>query len=317
MRRRGAAHDGGFDDVASVVERLAVLVDAGLAPLSAWRHASGRSGAPAVAAMVSERSTSTLDIPEVLLRVAGEGSPRQLAGWRTVAAAWTVSTESGAALAGTLTRAARVLRDLADAERDVEAELAGPTASGRIVLMLPFIGILFSLAVGVDTITVLSTTPAGWACLVIGLGLVALGRLWTRRLVSRARTRDATPGLALDLTAIAVSGGSSLARARALVVRALAESAIEIGLSRVDDVLAFAREAGAPVGALLRAEAEAERRAARSEARRRAGALGVQLMLPLGACVLPSFLALGVVPVVIALLSSTVVGVEPPDAGLR
>ena len=44
---------------------------------------------------------------------------------------------------------------------------------------------------------------------------------------------------------------------------------------------------------------------ARAEARETAERLAVRLMLPLGACILPAFLLLGVVPMLIGLLSST------------
>ena len=50
---------------------------------------------------------------------------------------------------------------------------------------------------------------------------------------------------------------------------------------------------------------ELERARARAAARETAEALGVRLMLPLGACILPAFLLIGVVPMLIGLLSST------------
>ena len=59
---------------------------------------------------------------------------------------------------------------------------------------------------------------------------------------------------------------------------------------------------GAP---LLRSEAAEHRRDARAAAAMAAERLGVLLMLPLGACVLPAFLLVGVVPLFVALFSST------------
>jgi tight adherence protein B len=48
--------------------------------------------------------------------------------------------------------------------------------------------------------------------------------------------------------------------------------------------------------------------AARTAARRTAERLGVRLMLPLGACVLPAFLLIGVVPILLGIVSSTLAG---------
>jgi tight adherence protein B len=73
-------------------------------------------------------------------------------------------------------------------------------------------------------------------------------------------------------------------------------------------VLRIAERAGAPAIELLAAEARQERRTARAMGRRRAELLAVRLLLPLGVCVLPAFVLLGVVPVILAMLSSTFSG---------
>ena len=73
----------------------------------------------------------------------------------------------------------------------------------------------------------------------------------------------------------------------------------------VEDVrqgLRFGTATGAPSAALLRAHAAQLRRRHNREVDRRAAALGVQLVLPLGLCSLPAFICLGVVPVVLGLL---------------
>lgn len=66
--------------------------------------------------------------------------------------------------------------------------------------------------------------------------------------------------------------------------------------------LRFATATGAPSAALLYAHAAQVRRRYNHEVDRRAAALGVQLVLPLGLCSLPAFICLGVVPVVLGLL---------------
>ncbi|WP_241521831.1 hypothetical protein [Arthrobacter pityocampae] len=73
----------------------------------------------------------------------------------------------------------------------------------------------------------------------------------------------------------------------------------------IEDVrqgLRFGTATGAPSAALLHAHAAQLRRRRNREVDRRAAALGVQLVLPLGLCSLPAFICLGVVPVVLGLL---------------
>jgi len=175
-------------------------------------------------------------------------------------------------------------------------------------MVLPVIGVLFGLALGFNTLGVLFTTVPGWLCLVLGTTLLLAARSWNRRLVTRARPVLSTPGLELDLMAIAVSGGGSLDRAASVVSRTQEECGLGAGSdsAAIDAVLSLSRRAGVPAAELLRSEAEEQRRAARSAGQRAAATLAVTLMLPLGLCILPSFMLLGVAPLLIAIVSSTV-----------
>jgi len=294
--------------VATVVHRLSVLLDAGVAPVSAWQHAASGVDSPvadAVATDVVERAVVGRDLVDLLLSARMLAPPGEREAWAALAAAWAVAIESGAPLAPTLRRFAQVLRSLANGRRNVEVALAGPLATSRIVLALPAIGLLFGMLLGFDALRILVTTPAGWACLVAGGLLVIGGVRWNRRLIRAARVVDATPGLALELLAIAVSGGASLDRARALVEGALTEAELPALGAGADSVLSFSRAAGVPASALLHAEADELRRVATADGGRRAAELGTRLLLPLGVCILPAFIALGVAPIVVSIVSST------------
>lgn len=70
------------------------------------------------------------------------------------------------------------------------------------------------------------------------------------------------------------------------------------------DALAFAAYTGAPSAAILYAQAARIRRDRFRLAEKRAAALGVKLVIPLGLCSLPAFICLGVVPVLLALVPS-------------
>ena len=68
------------------------------------------------------------------------------------------------------------------------------------------------------------------------------------------------------------------------------------------DSLAFAALTGAPSSAILYAQAARLRREQFRKAEKRAAALGVKLVIPLGLCSLPAFICLGVVPVLLAMI---------------
>jgi tight adherence protein B len=296
-----------LDSAASTVQRLAVLLSAGVAPTTAWRYLDTTDPVVATVTASIDRGATVA----AAIESASRGLPaRDRSAWRGVAAAWTVATDAGAPLAGALRDFARSLRTLATVERDVGTALAGPKATARMVMFLPAIGILFGVVLGFDTIGVLFTTVPGVVCLVVGGSLLALAALWNRRLVAAAQPHRVTPGLRHELVAISVTGGGSVDRAVASVDAALAQFdlAEEDGGSadRVTAVIALSVRAGVPAAELLRSEAEEARRQSAADAERTASVLAVKLMLPLGLCILPSFIVLGVVPLLIAVISSTV-----------
>jgi len=289
--------------VAARVLRLAVLLEAGLDPLAAWRYLAADDP---VAARIAEVDGADR-LPAAILAATRDGPDS--VDWACVAAAWRVAADAGAPLAATLGRLGEVLAAADDARRDVAIALAGPKATSRVVLALPVIGLLGGVLLGVDTLGVLATTPPGWFCLLAGGALILIARRWMARLVARAREADPTPGLARELIAVAISGGGSADAALAAVAEALAEASLSTS-NDAAATLEFARTAGVPVAALLRAEAREERRDAQAEARMRIAALGTRLLLPLGLCVLPAFVALGVAPLLLAMIGSTFASLE-------
>jgi tight adherence protein B len=60
-------------------------------------------------------------------------------------------------------------------------------AAARIVAALPLGGPVVAALLGVDPLVVLVGTAWGRACLVGGIGFVAVGAWWSHRLVQRAR----------------------------------------------------------------------------------------------------------------------------------
>ncbi|WP_404438035.1 type II secretion system F family protein [Microbacterium aerolatum] len=292
LRRPETSHDGA-EAAASSVRTLAVLLQAGAAPLNAWRHLADSGNAHA------ERVIARCDDGVPLIEaIEAEGGA-----WSDVAAAWDVATVVGAPLAVVLKSLAETMRDAATAADDVRIALAEPAGTARLLLWMPLAGLLLGFALGFDTVSVLIGNPIGTACLIAGLLLVLGARLWTRRLLRRAQPAAGSPGLHAELVAVALSGGASIARSLQLVEDSPARERVHA--ARTTEVLELSRAAGVPAGELLRAVAAQDRHDARVRGRLRAAKLSSQLLIPLGVCTLPAFLLLGVAPLILSVLSST------------
>ncbi|MEO8528115.1 MAG: type II secretion system F family protein, partial [Pseudolysinimonas sp.] len=155
---------------AAAVLRLAVLLEAGLAPLAAWRHLGEQD---AVAARIAQVDGADRIADAILSATRDDIDQSE---WACVAAAWRVASDSGAPLASTLARLGEVLTALDDARREVDVALAGPVATTRVVLALPPLGLFGGALLGVDTLGVLFATPPGWLCLIAGGILLVVAR---------------------------------------------------------------------------------------------------------------------------------------------
>jgi len=282
----------GGADAATSVQTLAVLLQAGAVPVVAWRHLAHTDDPQARA--VVDRVDRGVPLPDA---IEAEGGA-----WVDLAAAWEIATTVGAPLAEVLRMIAEALRDAAAAADDVRIALAEPAGTARLLLWMPFAGLLLGFALGFDTIGVIFGNVLGAACVVVGLLLVVAARLWTARLLRRARPAPGTPGMRAELVAVALSGGASIDRALHLVSQTSTSGGSE---ERVRAVLELSRAAGVPAVELLRASAAQERHSARVQGRLRAAKLSTRLLFPLGVCTLPAFLLLGVAPLLLSVLAST------------
>ncbi|WP_372968475.1 type II secretion system F family protein [Microbacterium sp.] len=298
VRWRRRAHRAADADPAASVQTLAVLLQAGAAPHAAWRHLASISD-PSAESIVRRLDEGAPLVPAI----EAEGGH-----WRDLAAAWEVATIVGAPLVDVLRAIAETLRDASSAADDVRIALAEPAGTARLLLWMPFAGLLLGFALGFDTLAVIGT-PLGAACVGGGLLLVFAARVWTRRLLSRAQPSLGTPGMQEELLAVALSGGASIERALSLVgVSAVPRDGADGGTgddSRIRSVLELSQTAGVPAGELLRAAAGQARHSARIEGRLRAAKLSTALLIPLGVCTLPAFLLLGVAPLLLSVLAST------------
>lgn len=285
-------------DAAAVIQRLAVLLEAGVSPANAWSYAAD-DGEPVAVAVAAEVRAGVG--PGVAIAAVPGGS------WHEVAVAWRVAETVGAPLAPSLRRFADALRDAQQSRDDVAVALADPAATAKLVAWLPLVAIALGIALGFDVAATLGN-PLGLACIVGGILLMLAARLWTRRLVRRAQPGDEIAGLQGDVVAIALTGGVSIDRALTVV----AEAGGGDPEPETERVLALSRRAGAPAVDLLRAAAADARRRVRTEGRLHAARLSARLLLPLGVCTLPSFLLLGVGPMLLSVLAGSAPALGSP-----
>lgn len=146
------------------------------------------------------------------------------------------------------------------------------------------------------------------------------GRPGRDRRRGRGVSDQVEPALVLDLVAVAMAGGLDPRSAVGAAGRSLGRSVdtagdVDAGLAAIgqavgDDsavaelraALAFSEATGAPAAEMLRSRADDLRRRSVRRAEEAAGRLGVRIVLPLGICILPAFIALGVMPVVLSLI---------------
>ena len=161
--------------------------------LVAARLRSGHTVPTALADAAASRDPVAVDAGRVLRRVAhGEPLTDALEWWaadrgddavRAVAGALAVAGTTGGGAADALEGLARSLRDQQGARAEAASLSAQARMSALVVGLAPFAYLLFSSAVDPGAARVLVATPVGRVCLVLGIGLDALGALWMRRIV--------------------------------------------------------------------------------------------------------------------------------------
>lgn len=316
MRGQGRAARGPTD------ARGAGLIAQGAALAERLRRLRGGRREPvanagAVAARAAVLLRGGVPRPRVLEMLAEED--RQVRSWldsgrgptpegRLLAAAWAVAERTGAPFATALERIAEALDQLTALRERREVLLTAPRMSIRLVSALPPLAAALGALLGFDPIGVL-LAPAGLPLTAAGVALLVGGIRWAGALAGAVASRDRASGFELILTEIALAGGGPPEQAIRVVADCAADADaewIDYGALRDDgpvrSVLASAAATGAPAGPMLVAEARAAGARAHAELEREAERLGIRVLIPLGVCVLPAFVALGVLPVVLSML---------------
>ncbi|KAM9863340.1 type II secretion system F family protein [Leucobacter sp. BZR 635] len=272
----------------------------------------GMSPTQTVSAVAQDlRGSETIEVA----RLVGDGSGVGAAfarvdgpEWRVLGAAWMLAETSGAPFAPALDRIAAALNGVADVEQKREVLLAGPRMTARLVGWLPLAAVAVGFLLGFDPLPVFFT-PLGGVLLIGGLLLQYLGLRWANSLTGQVAGLDRVAGLECELMWIALAGGAPPSEALRRVADAASDCRaewIEFASLRAGRPLASALATATAVGVsaspLLVDAANKLRAATQSQLEREAERLGVRILIPLACCVLPSFVAIGVVPVIVTLL---------------
>ncbi len=297
-------------DVRVVVMQVVALLRAGTSPGLSWSRAVG----------VGVDLTGVPDV-DGLSRLLGARHAE------AVVAATRLALDVGAPLGRVLEQVAGTLVVEAEARAERDAALAGPRTTGRLLMWLPIVGGFLGWALGADPVATATDGGIGTVAVSLGVALLVAGRVWSDRMVAAARGVDRSGvdvQVVLELVAAALRSGAGVPRAleatgvavgapdgavltraaHALVLGATWERAWADAPAVLAPMVRALRGAwldGAAPGDALRAAGEEVRHERRSGARTAAARLGVRLVLPLGACYLPAFVLVGLVPVLLAL----------------
>ncbi len=163
-------------EVYTACQQLAGLIRVGHVPAAALRIAAADSSCLAEVAAAQQIGSP---VGAALLRL---GALPGRSGLAELGVAWEVAERTGASLPATVDALADRLASRRKVSGVVATELAAPRATGRLLAVLPGVGLLLGYSFGGDPLSFLASSLVGQISLVLGVGLGCLGVLWTERL---------------------------------------------------------------------------------------------------------------------------------------
>lgn len=186
------------EDYAKAIRQLASLLSSGSSNSAAfemlekiWGQETGQAGkdihAGSLSALTQMRTGGTIQDGLRAHSVSNKQASRL---WKRLAWCFAISERSGAALAELLDQLASDLENSADMRRALEAAIAGPRATSRLLTFLPLIGLGLGQVLGIDPVHVLLIHPLGRITLVSGIVLWVCNRWWCNHMLGKIMTRD-------------------------------------------------------------------------------------------------------------------------------
>jgi tight adherence protein B len=191
---------------------------------------------------------------------------------------------------------------------EVQLAFAGPQSTSRLVTGLPLVALALAQLVGMNPAAAITGSALGLVSVALGVGLLALGQQWSKRLLSKAVPQTIDPGAFIDCVLIGLQAGLPLQVAREKAQVRYQETFLEASSQQdelaLDEAAELSRKSGAALSEILLANADRFRDELRYEISGRIARLGIKLMIPLGVAVLPAFILISIVPIAISLLSN-------------
>jgi len=180
LERTRAERDRVQNEVARGCSELAGLLRAG--------HSPGR------ALVLVGESTTVFAEAAAHLRVGGHpvealrraSSRPGCDGLAALAAAWQIAERTGASMTTSLDDLSDNLNAERELGRTVTTELAATRLTGRLLALLPAVGLALGYVVGGDPLEYLTGSEPGLACLAVGMALALMGVVWSEKLADRA-----------------------------------------------------------------------------------------------------------------------------------
>jgi tight adherence protein B len=307
-----------LDALAQALGQAKALAGAGLAGARVWAPVLGTGGGH----------------PDLASWAAGAKGTAVEPYARAVLAVDRVAAGVGASTADLLGAVIGAVEDAQETDDARATAIAGPKTSARLLQFLPLLGLVLGTAMGAQPLRVLFGGGAGTWALGIGGGLLGLGYLWSSSMIRAAARPGGTELIAAAVLAAALRAGLPLPQALSQVGEAWGGS-LGQALARTGGALAHGEpwdaawrapdsptagaapadgfidelrssmwlvwDSGVEAAPLLEALRARLSRAERRRLSQAAARLGVYLMVPLGLCYLPAFVALGLIPVLLSL----------------
>ncbi len=167
-------------EVTELVDALAAEMRAGVLPHRALSTVAVDHPLLAPAAQVAGLGGDTADALRAAAREPGRSGLEALAG------AWHVSETCGAPLAEVLDRVARGLRFETELSDEVRSTVEPARATGRLLAVLPLLGLFLGAGLGADPVHVVTATLPGAVSLAAGTALACAGVRWIETTADRA-----------------------------------------------------------------------------------------------------------------------------------
>lgn len=220
---------------------------------------------------------------------------------------WKVANQSGGQLAVALDRLAQVFENQVRQFDELKVAFASPRATSNLILLLPILAVVFAELFGLSVLQASLGSILGIFALGIGLVLLIAARIFSLRMLERAKPKESDPGAFLDAVVIGLSAGLSAKAASDLArTKILEQFDSKVSPDQLQlfwEAQKVSESSGIALTGILTARADALRQKLWTNARAELARLQITLMIPLGLAALPAFVLLAIIPLGIGLFS--------------